>query len=85
MGIRFIYGKSGTGKSQFILDEIKNRIDKENKIYIITPEQFTFTLEKKLLNIIGRESVVNTEVISFGRMAYRIIRRNWWRNKTKAY
>ncbi len=73
MGIRFIYGRSGTGKSEYILNDVKNRLDKEKNIFIITPEQFTYTLEKKLLDIIDETAVINAEVISFERMAYRVI------------
>ena len=29
MSIRFIYGRAGTGKSKFCIDEIKNNIDEE--------------------------------------------------------
>ena len=50
MGLRIIYGKPGTGKSDFCFSEIANLIDKEKKIYIITPEQFSFTAEKKLMD-----------------------------------
>ena len=72
MGLRLIYGKSGTGKSEFIFKEICNAINKEEKIYIITPEQFSFTAEVKLLNNIETESVINAEVLTFDIMAYRV-------------
>lgn len=50
MGIRIIYGKIGTGKTTRCFSEVKKLIeDKKEKIYIITPEQFSFTAEKKLL------------------------------------
>lgn len=80
MSLRLIYGRSGTGKSSYMYQEIKNRINKEKKIYIITPEQFSFTAERKLMDSIGTGSVINTEVLTFGRMAYRVIRRDWWRS-----
>lgn len=72
MSLRLIYGKSGTGKSEFIFKEINNLIDVEEKIYIITPEQFSFTAETKLLEISQRESIINAEVLTFNRMAYRV-------------
>ena len=72
MSIRLIYGKSGTGKSEFILNEIGKLIEKEEKIYIITPEQFSFTLETKLLETIKKNSVLNAEVLTFNRMSYRV-------------
>ena len=73
MGLRIVYGKSGTGKSKFIYDEINNKINsgEKNKISIITPEQFSFTAEQKLME--NRNSIINAEVITFNRMAYRVL------------
>ena len=73
MPLRIIYGKSGTGKSCFIYNEIDEKIkqNEKNKIYIITPEQFSFTAEKKLME--DKKSVINAEVITFNRMAYRVM------------
>ena len=46
MSLRLIYGRAGTGKSQFCFDEIRKRIKEEKKIYVITPEQFSFITEQ---------------------------------------
>ena len=73
MGLKIVYGKSGTGKSEYIFNEIKDIIKKDEKIYIITPEQFSFTAEKKLLESVKTGSVINAEVLSFERMAYRVM------------
>ena len=72
MSFRLIYGKSGVGKSTYMYNEIKEKINCENKIYIITPEQFSFTAEKKLLETLGNRAVLNAEVLTFNRMAYRV-------------
>ena len=72
MSLRLIYGGSGTGKSTFIYNEIKEKINGDSKIYIITPEQFSFTAEKKLLETLGNKAVLNAEVLTFNRMAYRV-------------
>ena len=75
MSLKIIYGKSGTGKSTYIFNEIAEKIKMGNrKIYIITPEQFSFTAEKKLLDSIETNSVVLAEVLTFNRMAYRVIK-----------
>ena len=73
MNLRFIYGKSGTGKTTYCFNQIKKLIDENKKVYIITPEQFSFTAEKNLMNICGKKAVINAEVVTFERMAYRII------------
>lgn len=83
--LRLIYGKSGSGKSSFCFSEIsklieeeKNKKNKEinNKIYIITPEQFSFTAERKLMDEmekIGCGAVISAEVLTLSRMAYRVM------------
>lgn len=73
MGLKIIYGRSGTGKSTYIYNEIDKKIRENNdkKIYIITPEQFSFTAEQKLME--NRKSIINAEVVTFDRLAYRVI------------
>ncbi|MGN1301494.1 MAG: PD-(D/E)XK nuclease family protein, partial [Clostridia bacterium] len=72
MSLQFIYGRAGTGKSNYCFQEIKENINGQNKIYIITPEQFSYMAEKKLLEAIGKQAVINAEVLTFNRMADRI-------------
>ena len=73
MELRFIYGEAGTGKTTYCFKEIKNNINNSNKIYIITPEQFSFTAEKRLLEVVSNNAAINAEVITFNRMAHRVI------------
>lgn len=75
MGFKIIYGRSGTGKSTYIFNEIAQKLEKQihKKIYIVTPEQFSFTAEKKLLESIGTNAVLDAEVLTFNRMAYRVL------------
>ena len=83
MSLKIIYGKSGTGKSTYIFNEIAEKIKNNNrKIYIITPEQFSFTAEKKLLDAVDASSVISAEVLTFNRMAYRVINSEGGRTKT---
>lgn len=72
MSLRLICGRSGTGKSEFCLNEIKDKINDKNKIYIITPEQFSYSVEKKLIEKIETGAILNAEVLTFKRMAYRV-------------
>lgn len=72
MGLRFIYGRAGTGKSTYCFNEIKEHIKNNEKIYIITPEQFSYSAEKRLLEVIDTPASINAEVISFNRMANRV-------------
>lgn len=72
MSLRFIYGKAGTGKTTFCFNEIKNNINKKEKVFVITPEQFSYTAEKRLLEMLDTKASIHAEVISFKRMANRI-------------
>lgn len=51
MGVRFILGRSGCGKTEYMLNEIKNKsisdIEK-NPIIILLPEQYTYEMEKRI-------------------------------------
>lgn len=73
MGLRIIYGKAGSGKSEFCFSEISRLLDTEENILIITPEQFSFTAEKKLMEVSKNKAVLNAEVITLSRMAYRVM------------
>ena len=73
MSLQIVYGRAGTGKSEYCYNEIAQNLKKEDKIIIITPEQFSFTAEKKLMDSIKNSSVLNVEVVTLSRMAYRVI------------
>lgn len=75
MSMRLIFGRAGTGKSEFILNEIKEKLKQtlEQKIFIIVPEQFSYVTEKRLLEKLEENASVNAEVISFKRLAHRVI------------
>ena len=74
MGLRFILGPSGAGKTKFIYDEIINKAEKnKDKNYIIVvPEQFTMAVQKDIVAMHPRHSVMNIDIVSFNRLAFRI-------------
>lgn len=73
MEFKLVYGRTGSGKTTYIFDEIKNKVEQKNKIYIIVPEQFSFSVENHLLNVIEENSSINAEVLTLSRMADRVI------------
>lgn len=82
MSLKLIYGRTGTGKSQYCFNKIKEKIDSDKPIYIIVPEQFSYTAEKRLLETLDSSSSINAEVISFKRMAERIFTEIGGKTKT---
>lgn len=87
MELQIIYGTSGTGKSTYCFNEATKNCNKNHNTVIITPEQFSFTAEKRLMESIyektGSKAVLNAEVITFNRMAYRVLNEVSGATKTK--
>lgn len=72
MKFNLVYGKSGSGKSKFIYEDIKNKIGTES-IYLIVPEQSNLTAEQNLFKVTGENTLLNVEVLTLSRMASRVI------------
>lgn len=71
MKLNIVYGRSGTGKSEYIYKDITSKIGTK-KIYIIVPEQCNLSAEKKLFEISKRECLIDVEVLTLSRMSYRV-------------
>lgn len=72
MSLNLIYGRSGTGKSEYIYKKISESIGKE-KIFLIVPEQCNLSAEKKIFEISKRTSLIDVEVLTMSRMAFRVL------------
>lgn len=72
MKLNIIYGRSGTGKSKYIYESIKNKLG-SNKIFLIVPEQCNLSAEKKLFEVIDKNSLIDAEILTLSRMAYRVL------------
>ena len=75
MSLQFIYGRAGSGKSFHCLDSIKTKQnnDSNKKIVLLVPEQYTLQAERDLIKVLGTGGILKTEVLSFRRMAYRVL------------
>lgn len=74
MGIRFIYGRSGTGKSYTCIEEIYNKVKEGagHPLILVVPEQLSFRAEKSLIQRIGATGINNVHVLSFKRLAFTV-------------
>lgn len=70
MSLRLIYGKTGSGKTSFC---IKEALESGKKVYYVTPEQFTFTAEKRICKLVNVHGLGGVEVLSFKKLALRIL------------
>ena len=76
MSIRFLLGKSGTGKTSFILDEIREKLSENpegNPIIYLVPDQMTFLSDYKLIKTPGLAGMIRAQVFSFSRLAWRVL------------
>ncbi len=71
MKLNIVYGRSGTGKSEYIYKDITKKIG-TNKIFLIVPEQCNLSAEKKLFEISKKDCLIDVEVLTLSRMAYRV-------------
>ncbi|MCF3942050.1 helicase-exonuclease AddAB subunit AddB [Oceanobacillus alkalisoli] len=76
MGIRFITGRSGTDKSQIVIQEIKEKLLESphgKPIFYLVPDQMTFQQERALFTAEGIDGSIRAQVASFSRLAWRIL------------
>ncbi len=74
MSLTFIFGPSGAGKSYYLYNHIIEesiRHPKRNYI-VLVPEQFTMQTQMDLVRLHPRKGILNIDVLSFGRLAYRV-------------
>ena len=74
MSLHFIAGPSGSGKTHklftYALSEAKKH--PELNYYVIVPEQFTLSTQRKLVDLSENHGILNVDVLSFARLSYRI-------------
>lgn len=74
--LNFIFGRSGYGKTHFIYSKIQKYVDQgKSDIILITPEQFSFFNEYRLLEMLGEEKAGHVQCLSFSRLSNEIRRR----------
>lgn len=73
--LHFVLGRAGYGKTEYCFNEIKKLIEeKSDNILLITPEQYNFTAEKKLLKMLGEQNIGKVENSSFSRLYNEAVR-----------
>jgi len=74
MGLQFVIGRAGSGKSAFCLREIGDRLRAEPQgapLLLLVPEQATFQAEQALAGQPGLQGFIRAQVFSFRRLAWR--------------
>ena len=74
MGLRIVYGRAGSGKTTYCLEQMKNELKAggDYPLVLIVPEQFSLQAEKNLARAAGAGGILRAEVLSFRRLAFRV-------------
>ena len=74
MALRFVIGSSGSGKSTYIYKKIidASMEDMRRRFLVIVPEQFTLSTQRQLVDLHPAHSILNIDILSFDRLAYRV-------------
>ena len=74
MGLRFVLGRGGIGKTTFMLNEIKKRVqdDETSPVILLVPEQYSFEMEKNMSKLFQgeeKDKYLRSRVLSFKTMS----------------
>lgn len=74
MGLRFVLGKGGIGKTSFMLNEIKKRVqdNETSPVILLVPEQYSFEMEKNMSKLFQgeeKDKYLRSRVLSFKTMS----------------
>lgn len=74
MPLKFVLGPSGSGKSSYLYQHVIQESMKypERNYIVLVPEQFTMQTQKDLVMMHERKGIMNIDVLSFARLAYRV-------------
>ncbi|WP_223700755.1 helicase-exonuclease AddAB subunit AddB [Sutcliffiella deserti] len=76
MSIRFLIGRTGSGKTQWCYEQILQKLEdnpKGSPIVYLVPEQMTFQSEYKIVQSKAVQGMIRAQVFSFTRLAWRIL------------
>lgn len=74
MSLQFIIGSSGAGKSHYAYTTLirESMQHPETTYYVVVPEQFTMQTQKTLVEMHPGKGILNIDILSFERLAYRV-------------
>lgn len=76
MSLRFIYGKAGSGKTLYCLNDIKRKItsNDNNKIILLVPEQYSYMAQKNIFSLLNEDKSNEIIIWDFKKMARDILK-----------
>lgn len=74
--LQFILGRAGSGRTEQVLSALKADVSAhiDRPLLLLVPEQFSFESERMLLQRLGVQDAAKVQVLSFTRLADRVLR-----------
>ena len=74
MSLQFVMGGAGSGKTRYLYETaIKQAVEQPDRLFLfVVPEQYTMQTQKELVRLHPRKGLMNMDVLSFKRLAYRV-------------
>lgn len=74
MSLQLVFGSSGSGKSDYVCRHVLQQSKEEpgRTFFVLVPEQFTMQMQRELVARQEHHSIMNVDVVSFNRLAYRV-------------
>lgn len=74
MSLQFIIGGSGSGKTRTLYENLirQSMEEPDGRFFALVPEQFTMQTQKEIVMLHPNHGVMNIDIVSFERLAYRV-------------
>lgn len=74
MSLKLILGNSGSGKTEYMYEQVVRlaEANPRKNYLVVVPEQFTMQTQRKLVDLSSHKAIMNVDVLSFQRLAYRV-------------
>ncbi len=78
MSLQFVMGPSGSGKSHYLYQNFieQSELHPEKHFILLVPDQYNMQAQKDYIQASPRKGLLNVEILSFGRLAHRILEEN---------
>ncbi|MCD8076908.1 MAG: PD-(D/E)XK nuclease family protein [Lachnospiraceae bacterium] len=75
MSLQLLLGGAGTGKTRLLLERLIDSSERhpDRRHVILVPEQFTMETQREVVALHPRHAVMNIDILSFERLAYRVL------------
>lgn len=74
MALKLFLGNSGAGKTEYVYEQVVRlaEANPRKNYLVVVPEQFTMQTQRKLVDLSRNQAIMNIDVLSFQRLAYRV-------------